>query len=246
MFLPVGDDNSRYRIRPWVTYALIATNIVLFIVTLNQGSEAAIQSFFNKWSVVPVEYRDSVDYPPVIAWPYWVTVFSAMFLHGSFAHIIGNMLFLWVFGDNIENALDRLNYLLFYLVCGVAGSVAHIVFNWDSPIPSLGASGAIAGVLGAYLMLYPRNRIRVLFWFLIFSVPAWLMLGGWIFLQFINGYTSLARTEQTSGVAYMAHIGGFVAGAVLILVLRLLGALRRMPHETPRSSYLSKPARSTR
>src|SRR5262245_8028908 len=161
--LPYSDTNDRNRITPWVTYGLIALNALIFLIEVGQGSAPAIQSFIERWSVIPIEFRDRIDYPPTHALPYWFTVFSAMFMHGGLTHIAGNMLFLWVFGDNIENALGRVRYLLFYLLCGVAAAGTYIVVNLNSDVPSLGASGAIAGVLGAYLVLYPTNTVRALF-----------------------------------------------------------------------------------
>ena len=229
MFIPIGDENARNRITPLITYALIAANVLVFFLELNQGSQAALQTFFERWGVIPTEYHDMTDEEPFAPGPYWVTLFSAMFMHGGIAHIFGNMLFLWIFGDNIENALGRLKFLLFYLVCGVIASLAHILFNINSDVPSLGASGAISGVLGAYLVLHPTNRIRMLFLIRTFHIPAWLMIGTWILLQFVNQFAAMGRTEQTEGVAYMAHIGGFVAGVVLILLFRLAGAVRRTP-----------------
>jgi len=225
--LPYSDTNDRNRITPWVTYGLIALNVFFFLVEVGQGSAPAIQTFIERWSVVPIEYRDHMDYAPTIPLPYWVTVFSAMFLHGGLVHIAGNMLYLWVFGDNIENALGRARFLLFYLLCGVAAAAAYILVNLDSSVPSLGASGAIAGVLGAYLLLYPGNTVRVLFFIFPLRLPAWVLLGGWILLQFFNELGSIGQqTAQTQGVAYAAHIGGFLAGVLLILAFKASGSLR--------------------
>ena len=138
-----------------------------------------------------------------------------MFLHGGWGHLGGNMLFLWIFGDNIEHRLGHVRFLVFYLACGLAASLAHIFFNSGSSVPAVGASGAISGVLGGYLLMFPRNRVYVLTWGGVMAVPAIFMLGLWIVIQFVNGVGSIAVTEQTGGVAYMAHIGGFVAGLVL-------------------------------
>jgi membrane associated rhomboid family serine protease len=228
MLFPIGDENERGHLTPWFTYALIAVNVVVFLITIGKGSEAAIQLFFYRWAVVPIEYRDLMDYRPLAPGPFWITLFSAMFMHGGIAHIAGNMLFLAIFGDNIENALGHIRFLLFYLVCGVVASFAHILFNIDSDVPSLGASGAISGVLGAYLILYPGNRVRVLVVFLIVSVPAFIVLGGWILMQIAAQYAEVGReTAQTDGVAYMAHIGGFAAGVIMILLFRAAGSIRR-------------------
>jgi membrane associated rhomboid family serine protease len=139
-----------------------------------------------------------------------------MFLHGGWMHLGGNMLYLWIFGDNVERAMGAVKFLIFYLACGLAASAAHIMFNLQSPVPAVGASGAISGVLGGYLVLFPQNRVRILTRGGIVHVPAIVVLGFWIVLQFINGIGSVAATDETAGVAYMAHIGGFAAGLVLI------------------------------
>jgi len=147
-----------------------------------------------------------------------------MFLHGGFMHIGSNMLFLWVFGDNVEDRLGHLRYLAFYLLCGLGASAAHIWFNWESSIPSVGASGAIAGVLAGYLLLFPSAQIRTLLFIGVFvtvtRVPAILMIGFWFITQLLSGVAGLGQTEQTAGVAFWAHIGGFVVGLPLVLALR--------------------------
>jgi membrane associated rhomboid family serine protease len=142
-----------------------------------------------------------------------------MFLHGGWGHLFGNMVFLWIFGDNIEHRIGHVRFVLFYLVTGVAAGLAHIVFNSSSNIPTVGASGAISGVLGGYLILFPHNRVYVFTWGGVATVPALLMLGFWILMQFINGFGSIANTPETGGVAYIAHIGGFIAGLILAPVL---------------------------
>ena len=151
-----------------------------------------------------------------------------MFLHGGWGHLGGNMLFLWIFGDNLEHRIGHLRFTLFYLVCGIAAGLAHIVFNSASNIPTVGASGAISGVLGGYLLMFPRNRVYVLTYGGVATVPAIFMLGLWILMQFINGVGEIARTPETGGVAYIAHIGGFVAGMVLAPVLSV-GRPARLP-----------------
>jgi membrane associated rhomboid family serine protease len=212
--IPIGDDNSERLTRPYVTYLLIALNVLAFLFEITRPSEAALQSFFMKWAVVPQEYAKHVDLPPQIPFPFWFTLFTSMFLHGGWMHLIGNMLFLWVFGDNVEDRWGHLKFLIIYLVCGVAASLTHIFFNLNSSLPSLGASGAISGILGAYLVLFPKNRIRVLSRVGIISVPAIVMLGFWILLQFISQMAEMGRTTESSGVAYWAHIGGFLAGII--------------------------------
>jgi len=215
--LPIGDDNIRGRGPAIVTYGLIALNLLAFLAELNQPTPAALQSFITSWGVVPTEYSRGQDLPPYIPLPFWTTLLTSMFLHGGWAHIFGNMLYLWIFGDNLEHTMGRARFLVFYLDTGLAAGLAHIVVNGESGIPSVGASGAISGVLGGYLMLFPRNRVRVLVgYYGVTAVPAYLMLGIWILLQFVSGIGEVARTEQTGGVAYMAHIGGFVAGLLLV------------------------------
>ena len=212
---PIGDDDDVGGGIPIVTWALIALNVLVFFMEIARP-EAALQSFIQAWGVVPREYSAGHDIAPLINAPFWVTLFSSMFLHGGWMHLGGNMLYLWIFGDNIERAMGGLKFLIFYLVCGLAASFAHIMFNLGSNMPAVGASGAISGVLGGYLLLFPSNRVRVITYGRIASVPAMVVIGLWIVLQFVNGIGSVARTDETAGVAYMAHIGGFVAGLVLV------------------------------
>ena len=214
--IPLGDDNIRGGPPPLVNWALIALNVLVFFLELSQGSEARLQSFITAWGVVPREYSTGHDIAPYIPLPFWSTLITSMFLHGGWAHILGNMLYLWIFGDNLEAVMGHARYLIFYLVCGIAAGLAQIASSPHSGVPSVGASGAISGVLAGYLVLFPRNRVRVLMRGGIVAVPAFVMLGLWILIQFISGLGSLARTEETGGVAYMAHIGGFVAGLVLV------------------------------
>lgn len=213
--LPIGDENEHSGFAT-VTIALIVLNVLAFLNEINRP-EQAVQAFIFAWGVVPREYAAGADLPPLIPFPYWSTMLTSMFLHGGWGHLGGNMLFLWIFGDNIEHRLGHLRFLIFYLACGFAASVAHILFNSGSIIPAVGASGAISGVLGGYLLMFPRNRVYVLTWGGVMAVPALFMLGLWIVTQFINGVGSIAVTGETGGggVAYMAHIGGFVAGLVL-------------------------------
>ena len=212
---PIGDENTGSGRAPIVTWALIALNVVAFLLEVSRP-EAALQTFIQSWGVVPREYAAARDLAPSIAAPFWTTLFTSMFLHGGWMHLGGNMLYLWIFGDNIERVSGPVRFLIFYLACGLAASAAHILFNLQSGIPAVGASGAISGVLGGYLLLFPKNRVRVLTRGGIAHVPALVVLGFWIVLQFINGIGSVARTDETAGVAYMAHIGGFVAGLALV------------------------------
>jgi len=234
MVLPIGDENRPNHATPVVVYSLIAINVLVFILQLVEGDQ-----FTMAYSAVPYELTHGVDIvrperlpgggviphapgPPLI----WLTVLTSMFMHGGFLHIAGNMLYLWIFGDNIEDNFGHTRFLIFYLICGIIAMLAQVILDPDSTIPTLGASGAIAGVLGAYLVMFPHNRIRVLTLFLIITVielPALLVLGFWIVLQFISQIGSITdHTAQTSGggVAYMAHIGGFVAGIALSFIFR--------------------------
>jgi rhomboid family protein len=216
--LPIGDENTRGGPPPLVNWLFIAFNVLAFFLELSQPSPRALQSFITAWGVVPREYSAGQDLAPFIPFPFWTTLLTSMFLHGGWGHLLGNMLYLWIFGDNLERVMGHLRYALFYVVCGLAAGLAHIAFNVHSTMPSVGASGAISGVLGGYLLLFPRNRVNVMVGYGVTSVPAWVTLGLWIVIQFVNGFGSLggARTDETGGVAYMAHIGGFVAGLVLV------------------------------
>lgn len=203
--IPLGDDNSARRITPLVTYALIVINVLFFFVELSAGDV-----FIQRWSVVPRRLLDNLfgDFS---------TVFTAMFMHGGWMHLIGNMLYLWIFGDNVEDRLGHVKFLVFYLLCGIAATFAQVFIDPASNIPNLGASGAIAGVLGAYLLMFPRGSVRVLMGRAIIPMPALIVIGFWALLQLVNSFGAIAATEQTvgGGVAYMAHVGGFVAGLIL-------------------------------
>ncbi|MEO6094854.1 MAG: rhomboid family intramembrane serine protease [Fibrobacteria bacterium] len=227
MLIPLGDDNSGRRITPYVVYGLVAANALVWYLQLTQGA-----SFTYGYSAVPYEITHGVDLTrdgmvdirgqdfPVPQYPgpapIYLTLLSSMFMHGSWMHILGNMLYLWIFGDQIEDALGHLKFLGFYLLCGLAAAAAQIGYSPDSVIPTLGASGAIAGVLGAYLIKHPTNRVRVLVIRFITHLPAAVVLGFWIVLQVFSQVGIPAG--KASGVAYMAHIGGFIAGAILILI----------------------------
>jgi membrane associated rhomboid family serine protease len=215
--LPLGDDNTGRRITPLVTYVLIAINVVVFLLELSAGD-----AFIERWSVVPAR---------LLANPVgdFITVFTAMFMHGSWMHLLGNMLYLWIFGDNVEDRLGHVKFIIFYLLCGIAATFAQVLVNPDSTIPNLGASGAIAGVLGAYLLMFPRGSVRVLMGRAIIPMPALIVIGFWALLQLISGVGSIATTAQTAdtgGVAYMAHVGGFIAGLILA---PLMGGTRQQP-----------------
>ena len=217
MVLPLGDDDSLVDITPFITFALIAANVLVFLYQLTQGN---IEGFFQTWSVIPVEYSRATDIAPTHPGPFWITTLSSMFMHGGWMHLLGNMLFLWIFGDNVEHAMGSMRFLVFYLLCGVVATLAHIMTGPSSEVPSLGASGAISGVLGAYIVLFPRQRVRVLVGRIVTKMPAVAVIGLWIVLQFINGIGSMAQTAETGGVAYAAHVGGFLAGLVLVWLFR--------------------------
>ena len=156
---PIGDDNEEGTGIAYISMAFIALNVLAFLLEINRPSEQAVQAFITAWGVVPREYSSGVDLPPTIPYPLWTTLITSMFLHGGWGHLGGNMLFLWIFGDNLEHRIGHLRFSLFYLACGIAAGLAHIVFNSDSSIPTVGASGAISGVLGGYLLMFPRNRV---------------------------------------------------------------------------------------
>jgi|SoiMethySBSTD1v2_1073268.scaffolds.fasta_scaffold200566_3 membrane associated rhomboid family serine protease len=225
---PIGDDDVPGGGSRLVTMALIAVNVLAFFLELSRPSEGALQSFIQAWGVVPREYSAATDLAPHIPLPFWTTILTSMFLHGGWMHLGGNMLYLWIFGDNLEKVMGHLRFLIFYLICGVAAALAHIAFNARSNVPTVGASGAISGILGGYMLMFPRNRVRVLTRGGVAAVPAFVMLGLWILLQLVSGVGSVARTEQTEGggVAFMAHVGGFVAGLILV---KLFVARRGLP-----------------
>jgi len=214
--LPIGDDEGTASGARIVTIALIALNVLAFFLELGQGSEGALQSFITAWGVVPREYSVGHDIPPTIPVPYWSTLITSMFLHGGWMHLGGNMLYLWIFGDNLERVMGAARYAAFYIACGIAAGLAHILFAGGSAVPSVGASGAISGVLGGYLVMFPQNRVKVLTRGGVASVPAIVVLGMWIVIQLVSQLGSIAETSQGGGVAYMAHIGGFVAGMALV------------------------------
>jgi rhomboid family protein len=213
---PIGDDRGPGGSAALVVIGLVVLNVAAFLLELAQPSQGALQSFIQAWGVVPHEYIVRHDLPPTIPVPFWSTLFTSMFLHAGWMHLGGNMLYLWIFGDNLERVMGHARFLVFYLICGIAAGLAQIVASGASNIPSLGASGAISGVLGGYLLLFPRNRVRVLVRGGITSVPAVVVLGLWIVIQLISGIGSIANTTESGGVAYMAHIGGFAAGLLLV------------------------------
>jgi membrane associated rhomboid family serine protease len=222
--LPIGDDDSARRLTPLVTYVLIVLNVLVFLLELSSGD-----AFINRWAFVPSRFlADPVgDFP---------TLFASMFMHASWVHLLGNMLYLWIFGDNVEDRLGHGMYIVFYILCGLAATFAQMAFSMGSNIPNLGASGAIAGVLGAYIMMFPRTRVSVLMGRQVVPMSALIVIGFWIVIQIFSGIGSFTASTQTEGggVAYMAHIGGFIAGVVLTF---LLGGTRRALPPTTSARY---------
>lgn len=236
MLFPISDDDRRISGPAYVTWSLVAANIGVFFLLQQAGANEA---FTYGWSVIPQEITSGQDLianetvqvgaqsvtipqaegPSLI----YLTILSAMFMHGGFAHLFGNLLYLWIFGDNVEHRFGSGAFLAFYLVSGIAATVVQIALNPSGIVPNLGASGAISGVLGAYLVLFPRNRVTAIFLYYIVSIPAVVAIGVWIVFQFFNGLGSFMVSQETvGGVAYGAHIGGFVAGVVLALILRVV------------------------
>jgi len=205
---PIGDDNTSRRTQPVVTYTLIALNVLFFFVELSGGD-----AFIQTWSFVPSRFLANPGGD-------FLTIFTSMFMHAGWLHIGGNMLYLWIFGDNVEDRFGHIRYLAFYLLCGIAATFAQLAFSMGSSIPNLGASGAIAGVLGAYLVLFPQRRVTVMLGSGVTQMPALIVIGLWFVLQLFSGIGSIASSADTGGVAYMAHIGGFITGVVLAFILR--------------------------
>jgi membrane associated rhomboid family serine protease len=228
---PYRDDNPTLA-TPVVTFALIALNVATWILIQGMGSEPALSASVCELGLIPGEYLQRV--PPGTTLPMsptascrlgesaWFTPLSSMFLHGGWFHLIGNMWFLWVFGNNVEDSMGHFRYLAFYLLSGLAAALAQTAVNPSSPIPMVGASGAISGVMGAYVVLYPRVRVHMIVFLGFFitrvAVPAFLMLGYWFLIQILGGLPTIG--DEKGGVAFWAHAGGFLAGAVLIMIFR--------------------------
>jgi membrane associated rhomboid family serine protease len=226
--LPLRDDQTRYS-TPWVTYFLIGLNLLIFLfeATLDPRS---LNALIGTFGVVPSHLAaflsGSPKYPlAVVVLPF----FTSMFLHGSWLHVIGNMWFLYIFGDNVEDYMGHFKYLMFYLLTGLLAMGTQVAVSLHSSVPTVGASGAIAGVLGAYFVLYPKSRVLTWFFILVLWVPAWIILGYWFALQFLSGETALAvHRGNMGGVAFWAHVGGFISGALLV---KLFGErARRYPY----------------
>ncbi len=250
MIFPISDDDRHLLHPAWVSIGLLVANVALFLWQLVHPD------FIYGWSVIPAEIVSGQDLVGTAVIevgsqrlgvpqgpgpsPIYLTILSAMFMHGGWAHLGGNMLYLWIFGDNVEHRFGALRFLAFYLISGIAATFAQIAVDPGSVIPNVGASGAISGVLGAYLVLFPRNRVNAIFFFRLVSLPAVFVLGMWGLMQFVSGAGSIATTEQsTGGVAYAAHIGGFVAGVVAGLIARL--RMKTEPDTVFRRQYEREP-----
>ncbi|WP_415714896.1 rhomboid family intramembrane serine protease [Roseibium sp.] len=221
MFIPLYDHNKlTHVLRPFVNYSIIAANIVVFLVFQGAGADQAVSGSALSFGLIPAVFFDIRDLAPGLQYlPDWMSILTYAFLHGSFMHLLGNMLFLWVFGDNVEDAMGHFRYLVFYLLCAMAGGYAYAILDENSTVPLIGASGAVSGVVAAYLLLHPRVKV----WGLVLGrIPLRLtarwMLGAWILFQFVN-----LLIAEDSDTAWIAHIGGLIAGAVLVLFMRRKG-----------------------
>ena len=248
---PIGDENERGHGPAFVTLAIIGLNVAVFVLLQDAGAGQAGAEFTYGYSAVPVEIVNGVDLvesQPITVdgqtvpvpqapgpIPIWLTLFTSMFMHGSWLHLAGNLLFLWVFGDNVEHRVGHALFAVFYLVVGLVATVAQILVNPDSVIPTLGASGAISGVLGAYFVMFPTNRVNVFLLRGVVAVPAIVAIGMWAVLQVIAGFGDL--TGEAGGVAYAAHIGGFLGGAAAGLLFRFIFHEPRRPRGMPASAY---------
>ncbi len=248
--IPYRDENPTLR-TPVVTIGVIAANVLMWLVVQQMGAEPALSRSICELGLIPGSFLQRVPAGTAVRMSRsavcvigggssWYTPLSSMFLHGSWLHILGNMWFLWVFGNNVEDSMGRARFLAFYLLCGLAAATAQMLVAPGSTIPMVGASGAIGGVMGAYIVLYPRVRVHILvflgFWVTTIVVPAFVMLGFWFLLQLLSGLPSLGA--QTGGVAFWAHVGGFLGGALLVLVFRredLVAQHRALAHTFGRS-----------
>ena len=230
--IPIRDDNPHF-LTPYATYAIVGLNVLAWVMVQGFGSEPGLSRSVCTLGLVPGELLHTVapgtqvqvarhTFCVVSGTASWSSVLTHMFLHASWMHIIGNMWFLWIFGNNVEDSMGHARFVAFYLLCGLAAAGLQMLSNPESAIPMVGASGAIGGVMGAYVLLYPRVNVHMLFWFgfyvTTFAIPAFWMLGYWFLLQLVGGVFSLGA--QGGGVASWAHVGGFVAGALLVLVFR--------------------------
>lgn len=229
---PIRDENPQLQV-PYVTYILIALNVVAWLALQGIGVEPALSQSVCTYGLIPADLTSqeitrtrmmcNIDGNPD-----WYTLVSSMFMHGSWMHMIGNMWFLWIFGNNVEDAMGSVRFAIFYVICGMAASATQVGADTGSVIPMVGASGAIGGVMGAYIVLYPKVHVHMFFFFRTFAIPAIMMLGYWIVMQLVGGFSSIGA--KGGGVAFWAHIGGFVAGMALILVFKNEQLLARHPY----------------
>jgi membrane associated rhomboid family serine protease len=222
--IPLSDDNPS-ELPPIVTISLIMTCTLVFLWQLSHGTYGSRTLVYSYGLIPSVLFGIRTLPPELVAVPPALTVLTSMFLHGGWMHVLGNMWFLWIFGDNVEDILGHGKYLAFYLLCGVAAAFTQVFFDPSSRVPMVGASGAIAGVMGAYMVKFPQSRIRTLVFIVIFitmaDIPAWVMLIYWFFLQFVGGFESLATQQMMQGgTAFFAHVGGFLSGIAFIHLLR--------------------------
>jgi membrane associated rhomboid family serine protease len=217
MFIPLKDLNPR-RNYPVVNTALILANVAVFVYQLTL-SPHAFKVFLLANATVPARFPAALAGHESLQTAF-LPIITSMFLHAGIAHILGNMLFLWIFGDNVEDFYGHFTYLVFYLVCGVGAGLLHVLFNWNSMLPSLGASGAISGVMGAYLILYPRSRVLTLVFIFLIPIPAVVILVLWFVMQFVSGVSSLGMGVASGGVAWWAHVGGFLLGMAITAIVR--------------------------
>ena len=230
--IPIRDDNPHF-LTPYATYGIIALNVLAWVLLQGMGTEPLLSGSVCRLGMIPGELLQTVPAGTRLQvgpntfcvlgdTSSWYTVFTSMFMHGGWLHIIGNMWFLWLFGNNVEDSMGHVRFVVFYLLCGLAAAAAQVFADTDSAIPMVGASGAIGGVMGAYILLYPRVHVHMLvflgFFVTTFAVPAFLMLGYWLLIQVISGFGSIGA--EGGGVAFWAHVGGFVAGAILVLLFR--------------------------
>jgi rhomboid family protein len=237
--IPIRDDNPHF-LTPYATYAIIGLNIFAWVVLQGLGAEPRLSSSVCGFGLIPGELLHTVPAGTIVALgaeracvlgdtAVWYTTITSMFMHGSWSHIIGNMWFMWIFGNNVEDAMGHARFLAFYLLCGLVAASVQTLTNTDSLIPMIGASGAIGGVMGGYVLLYPRVNVHLFFPpVFFFAVPAIFMLGYWFLIQLVSGFGALGGDE--GGVAFWAHIGGFVAGVLLVLVFRNPELLGRHPY----------------
>ncbi len=238
---PIRDDNPQLR-TPYATYGLIALNVLAWLLLQGYGMNPTLSESVCNFGLVPGELLQTVPAGTtlqtgpntvcVISSPAWLTVITSMFMHGSWMHIIGNMWFLWIFGDNVEDSMGSVKFIIFYLLCGAGAAGLQIASDLESTIPMVGASGAIGGVMGAYILLYPRVHVHMFIFLGFFAttvaIPAMLMLGYWFILQLVSGFTSIGSSG--GGVAFWAHVGGFAAGAILVLLFKDQELLDKHPY----------------